>query len=222
MRVFPAAVAAVVLNAALASAQTPVTPGLPPQQVVPPTTDAPPLGAPPTPGTQAPTAPAPTADLQVPANPLAPLAAPLTRTFLAPTGMIFNSVRPERVADFEAVIWYLQQALQKSTDPVVQAQAKGWRVFRATEPGPNATLIYVFLLDPAVPKADYGLGRILADAYPDKIQEIWRLYQGSVTGGGSLLNLTPSEPKEPLPIVPPTGGRPATPEPGRTPPPATP
>jgi hypothetical protein len=146
--------------------------------------------------------------------------APAIRTFTAPAGLLFNSVRPERVADFEAVVWYLQQALQKSTDPVVQAQAKGWRVFRAAEPGPNATIVYVFLLDPTVPKSDYGLGRILADAYPDKIQEIWRLYQGSVTGGGSLMNLTPVEPKEPMPFAAPTSTAPAAPP--RTPPPATP
>ena len=197
------------LTTAAAAAQSPVTPGLPPPQVVPPAPVTPP------------------ADPQVPGVPIdqqAPVpgvpAAPVTRTFAAPTGLLFNSVRPERVADFEAVLWYLQQALQKSTDPTVQAQAKGWRMFKATEPGPNATVVYVFVFDPAVPRADYGLGRILADAYPDKIQEIWRLYQGAVTGGGSLMNLTPVEPKEPALVVP--APPPATTPAPRTPPPAAP
>jgi hypothetical protein len=51
-----------------------------------------------------------------------------------------------------------------------------------------------------VPGADYGLGRILAEAYPDAalLQEIWRLYTTSVTSGGSLLNLTPVVPVDPL------------------------
>ncbi len=49
--------------------------------------------------------------------------------------------------------------------------------------------------------ADYGLGRILAAAYPDqtKLQEVWKLYTDSLATGGSLLNLTPvkvSEPQE--------------------------
>jgi hypothetical protein len=54
----------------------------------------------------------------------------------------------------------------------------------------------VFLFDPAVPGADYGLGRILAEAYPDptKLQEIWKLYTDSLASGGSLLNLTPVKP----------------------------
>jgi hypothetical protein len=205
-----AAALAVTVSAATAAAQQPVTPGLPPPQVVPPTQSAPPAQEPPPPATT-PGPPAPGT-----ATP------PLTRTFATKNGMLFNTVRPDRVADFEAVIWYLQQALQKSTNPTVRAQAEGWHVLRAVEPGPNNTVLYVFVLDPAVPRADYGLGRILADAYPEQIAEIWRMYQGSVTGGGSLLNLMPVEPVEPLPIAPATGAgaKPATPAAPRTPPPA--
>ncbi len=44
--------------------------------------------------------------------------------------------------------------------------------------GTERSALYVFLLDPTVTGADYSLGRILADAYPDqtKLQEIWKLY----------------------------------------------
>jgi pyruvate/2-oxoglutarate dehydrogenase complex dihydrolipoamide acyltransferase (E2) component len=123
--------------------------------------------------------------------PATPAAGTSARTFAAPAGIIFNAVRPDRTADFEIVMGYLRAALEKSTDPAVQAQARGWRVFKASEPGPNATVLYVFLLDPAAPGADYGLGRILSDAYPDQVQDIWKLYTGALAGGGSLLNLTP-------------------------------
>jgi len=128
---------------------------------------------------------------QTPATPPAATA----RTFTAPTGLLFNTVRPERVADFERVIGYLQSALEKSADPKDRAQAQGWRIFKAAEPGPGNTVLYVFVLDPTVPGADYGLGRILAEAYdPTQLQEIWRLYTGAVTGGGTLLNLNPVNP----------------------------
>jgi hypothetical protein len=128
-----------------------------------------------------------------------PATAPATvRTFTASTGLIFNAVRADRVVDFEMVIGYLQAALEKSTDPTVRAQASGWRVLKAAEPGPNASVLYVFLLDPTVASADYGLGRILSDAYPDQVQDIWKLYTGALAGGGSLLNLTPVQPP-PLP-----------------------
>ena len=110
-------------------------------------------------------------------------------------GMIINAVRPERVADFEKLIGYLKVALASSTDTTVRAQAEGWRVLKASETGPNGAVLYVFLFDPTVPGADYGLGRILAAAFPDqtKLQEVWKLYTDSLATGGSLLNLTPVE-----------------------------
>jgi hypothetical protein len=150
-----------------------------------------------------------------PVVPPAPLGA---RTFTGKSGLIFNAVRPDRVVDFEMVIGYLQAALARSTDATVRAQAAGWRVLKAAEPGPNGSVLYVFVIDPAVAGADYGLGRILSDAYPDQIQEIWKLYTGSLAGGGSLLNLTPVQPG-PLPTPP--SSAPAAPA-GTTPRPAPP
>jgi hypothetical protein len=166
----------------------PQTPGTAPQQPgaqTPAPPGAPPAGTPPT--AQTPTA---------------------SRAFTAPVGLLFNTVRPERVADFEQVIARVQAALEKSTDSRIQEQAKGWHMFKATEPGPNGTVLYVFIMDPTVAGADYGFGRVLADAYPDvtELQEIWRLYTTSVTSGGSLLNLTPL-----MPTLVPLDQRPRTP-----------
>ena len=123
--------------------------------------------------------------------------------------MIINAVRAERVADFEKLVGYLQEALASSTNTTVRAQAQGWRVLKASEPGPNGAVLYVFLFDPAVQGADYGLGRILAEAIPDqtKLQEIWKLYTDSLASGGSLLSLTPVEPASPA-SAPPVAGAP--------------
>lgn len=163
------------------AAQQPV-PAQPPAQPTAQPGTTPPAPGPPQPGQ--PAAPAP--------------ALPQPRTFTAPVGLLFNTVRADRVDDFERAMAYLQSALASSTDERVRAQAAGWRVFKAAEAGPNNAVLYVFVLDPTVSGADYSLGRILADAYPDqaKLQEIWKLYSSSVTGG-SLLNLTPLKPRAP-------------------------
>ncbi len=160
---------------------------------------------------------APPVSSPAPAQPGVPVPAPppVARTFTAQAGLLFNTVRPERVKDFETFLSHLKFALDNATSPSVQAQAKGWRIFKAGEPGPNNTVLYVFVLDPAIKDADYGLGRILADAYPDTAQltDIWRLYTGSVTSGGSLLNLNTLalEPPVPAPATPPA----AAPAPAR-------
>ena len=159
-------------------------------------------GQPPSP-TQAPAQPPPAAGQATPAQPAAPAQAPQPRTFTAPVGLLFNTVRADRVDDFEKAMGYLQAALAASTNERVRAQAAGWRIYKATEGAPGGAVLYVFVLDPTVTGADYSLGRILADAYPDqaKLQEIWKLYSGSVTGG-SLLNLTPVKPAPTKPVVP--------------------
>ena len=175
--------------------QTPSKPGAPTQ----------------TPGQPPPTSPAAPGQPAAGAAPPTPAAQP--RIFTAPVGLLFNTVRVDRVEDFEKAMGYLQAALASSTDERVRAQAAGWRVFKATEAAPGGAALYVFLLDPTVMGADYSLGRILADAYPDqaKLQEIWKLYANSVTGG-SLLNLTPVKPAAPG-----TSTTPATSKPEATP-----
>ena len=162
------------------------------------------------------------------AAPTAPTTAVLARTFTAPVGLVFNTVRPERVEQFERLLAEVQTALAASKNPVTQALAKGWRFYKAAEAGPGGTIYFVFVIDPVVPEGDYSLGRVLVEAFPDavKLQEVWALYTGSVTGGGSLLNLTPVsatvKPATPAsaPAAAPTPGAPApaTPPAPRTPP----
>jgi hypothetical protein len=220
MRTVLTALAAVYLTS-LAHAQTPVPTPAPSPAPTSEQTPAPQQGVPTpvAPGQLIPPAVAPAEQgplVPLPTVPPVPLGA---RTFTASTGVIFTAVRPDRVVDFEMVIGYLEAALETSTDPAVLAQARGWRVLRATEPGPNGSALYMFLVEPTVPGADYGLGRILSDAYPDQIQDIWKLYTGALAGGGSLLNLTAVEPL-PLPqaapgslAAPAVTPRPAPPEP---------
>ena len=44
-------------------------------------------------------------------------------------------------------------------------------------------------MDPVVVGADYTVSQILSEAFPDEIQEIYKLYIGAYAGNQSLLNL---------------------------------
>ena len=163
----------------------------------------------PFPGTIPQTPGAPPAPVTPPANIVSP--PPPGRIFAAEHGLIFNAIKPDKVADFETVIAKLREALETSKDPVRNQQGWGWKIFKAAEPGPNGSVLYVFVMDPAVKGADYGVAKILSEAYPTEIMELYRMYSGAyATAGQTLLNLgpvpTPGEITTPAAV----GGAPTT------------
>ncbi len=202
-------------TAAVAAGQTSAPQPQPAGALQPQQTSPLPGATPPTPG--APPAPAP-------ANVVAP--PPVGRVFAAEQGIIFNAIRPDKVADFETVIAKLRKALETSKDPLRNQQGWSWKIFKATEPGPNGSVLYVFVMDPAVKGADYGVAKILAEAYPLEIMDLYRMYSSAfATAGQTLLNLgpVPSPGATTTPTIP--GAAPTTTTPPAagtsTPPPAT-
>lgn len=106
--------------------------------------------------------------------------------------MLISPIKADRVKDFEAVMERLHQALASSADETRRRQAAGWRLFRAAEPGPAASVLYVSLLSPAVPKADYTVGRILLEAFPlEEARDLHERYTGAFAGAQMILSLRP-------------------------------
>jgi hypothetical protein len=132
----------------------------PPPQTVPPATaqPAPTPGAPATPGT--PAAAAPSQELT-------------TLVFASDVGIVINPVKPDKTGDFEMVIARLHDALAQSADPIRKQQAAGWKILKANEPGPGGSVLYLFIMDPAVKNADYTVSRILAEGFPSEVESLW-------------------------------------------------
>src|SRR5262249_4813454 len=73
-------------------------------------------------------------------------AAPAARVFASDGGMVLNFIKADKTADFEAVIAKLKEGLQKSEKPERKEQATSWKVFKAQEPGPGGSVLYVFFI----------------------------------------------------------------------------
>jgi hypothetical protein len=116
-------------------------------------------------------------------------AAPRGRLFGADAGMILNTIKPDKVADFEMVIDRVKAALHQSSDPVRKQQAAGWKVFKAVEPGANNTVLYVFWINPAIKDADYTVSKILSEAFPNEVEGLYRKFSESYGGGQTMVNL---------------------------------
>jgi hypothetical protein len=115
---------------------------------------------------------------------------PAKRVFGSDAGMVLNFIKPEKTADFEAVIAKLKEALAKSPRSERAQQARSWKVFRSVEPAANKTVLYLFVIDPAVRGADYTVSTILAEAFPDDVQALYKQYVDAYATGQNFVNLS--------------------------------
>ncbi len=112
------------------------------------------------------------------------------RTFTSPAGLLFNPIRPDKTADFEAVLAKLKEALQNSDNPVRRQQLASWTVLKSTEPV-QGNIMYLFLMNPTVPDANYAISMILNEAFPTEVQALYEKFSGAYNGGQSIMNLEP-------------------------------
>ena len=109
--------------------------------------------------------------------------------FGSDAAMVLNTIKSDHAADFELVLERLKAALHASSDPVRKEQAQGWKVFRAAEPGPNNTVLYLFWINPAVKGADYSVSKILYEAFPTEVYDLYAKFSAAYSGGQTIVNL---------------------------------
>jgi hypothetical protein len=111
------------------------------------------------------------------------------RKFTGTAGILFNIIKPEKAADFEAFLAKLHESLQKSAEPARKQQATGWKVYKMTEPDARGNIMYLYFVDPAVPGADYTATRIIAETLPSEAQAAYEKIKDAFAGQ-SIANLT--------------------------------
>jgi len=118
-------------------------------------------------------------------------AAPTARTFGNDAGMVLNFIKPDKTADFEALIAKLKEAMAKSAKPERREQAKSWRIYKSPDPAAGGAILYVFFNDPAVKGADYTVTNILGEAFPpEEVTELTKKYVESYAPGQNFVNLS--------------------------------
>ena len=75
-------------------------------------------------------------------------------------------------------------------NPVRRQQLAGWKVFKSTEPV-QGNIMYLFLMNPTVPDANYAISMILNEAFPAEVQGLYEAFSGAYNGGQSIMNLEP-------------------------------
>jgi hypothetical protein len=106
---------------------------------------------------------------------VSPLRAQTAARLKAGAGIIIYPVLSDRTEEFEAPLETVGHVVQQSENPVRRQQARGWRVFRAKEPG----------LDPVVKLADYDVMK----AVTEEANQFNRKWTGRLAGPQTVLDL---------------------------------
>jgi len=109
--------------------------------------------------------------------------------FAGDAAMTLNFIKPDKAADFEMIVAKLKEALQRSTNPERLQQAASWKVYKADEPGPNGSSIYVFVIDPVVKDSDYTVSRILSEGFPQDVLPLYKTLADAYVSQ-NILNLS--------------------------------
>ena len=108
--------------------------------------------------------------------------APQKTTFTGDVAIWAFNVNADKAADYEAVVAKLKDALQKSEAPEAKQQLAGWKVIKNAQPQPDGSLVYLHVISPVVPDADYSVTNIVYAAIKDPTEQraFYDQYRGAV------------------------------------------
>ena len=92
-------------------------------------------------------------------------------------------IKPDKTAEFEAVLAKVKDALAKSEKAERKQQAAGWTVFKANQ-AVNGNTAYIMLINPVVKGQEYDITRLIAEVFPVEVQEFFQKYKDSFAGRG--------------------------------------
>ena len=111
------------------------------------------------------------------------------RIFTAEAGMVFHPIQPDKTEDFEMVLGRVRDALHESESTLRRNQAENWKVYQSVEPGPQDSVLYIFVIDPALEEADYTIGNILREELPLEAQALYETFASCYAYSPSMINM---------------------------------
>lgn len=135
---------------------------------------------------------------------------PASEHFVTDTGILLVAVKPAAIADYEAIVQALQDALSKDQDATRSAAAKGWHVYKAKETDSKGNALYIHLMSPSVTGFDYRMSLLLDALVKELPPDLLSKYQDSFAAPPTMLNLTELANMSIAPVAPATkkpGGR---------------
>lgn len=100
-------------------------------------------------------------------------------------------IKPDKTADFEAVLAKYKESLEKSDNAARKQQLAGMKFFKAQQAAPQGA-VYIIYVDPVIKGEEYDITRIVAEVFPVEVQELFQKYKDAFAGRAvSVLNKVP-------------------------------
>ena len=132
-----------------------------------------------------------------PGQPVAPASDPAAATFVSDGGLLFVTVKADKVDDYEDAIRALQEAFSKATDEKHRTLAEGWRVYKGTDANPKAiadpktgTVLYIHVIHPVVPDVDYRPSLLLDELLAGAPPELLAKYRDAIAAPANKLGVS--------------------------------
>jgi hypothetical protein len=95
--------------------------------------------------------------------------------------MITVLIKPDKTADFEAVLTKLKEALGKNEKAERKQQLEGLRFYKSSQMMQGNALYYI-IADPVVKDQEYDITRLVMEVFPSEVQEIFAKYKDAFAG----------------------------------------
>ena len=90
-------------------------------------------------------------------------------------------IKPDKTADFEAVLAKYKEALSKSDKPARKEQLAGLKIYKSpTAMGGNTA--YILSVDPVVKGEEYDITRVINEVFPSEVTDMFNKYKDAYAG----------------------------------------
>ena len=108
--------------------------------------------------------------------------APQKTTFKGEMALWAFAVNPDKTGDYEKVLATLKDSLMKSEKPEAKQQLAGWKIMRNPTPQPDGSILYIHVINPVVPEADYSITNNVYGAMKDPAEQVafFNMYKAAI------------------------------------------
>ena len=82
------------------------------------------------------------------------------------------AVNADKIAEYDQVIATLKDSLSKSMRPEAKQQLAGWKIMKNSAPQPDGSALYVHVISPVVPNADYSITNLVYEVVTDPMERL--------------------------------------------------